>query len=281
MSERSLLAMEAHPDDESIGVGGTLAKYAAAGVRTTLVTATRGERGEILDKSLDPKQARPQLGQIREGELREACRILNVSELVLLGYEDSDMYGRRWNRSPRAFWRADMHEAIGRLIAVVRRVKPQVIIADNEMGTYGHPDHMNAHRVAVGAFFMASDTKLYPGGEPWQPLKLYYRSISTTAARRLGDAMRQAGMEPFGEDGESWNMATPDERVTTRIDVQPYLEQKIAAMRAHRTQVPEDSWYINIFRAVGPQAWNLEEYERVRSLVPASTPEDDLFAGIP
>jgi len=280
MSERSLLAVEAHPDDESIGVGGTLAKYAAEGVRTTLVTATRGERGEILDKSLDPKEARPRLGAIREAELRDACRILNVSELVLLGYQDSDMYGRRSNRSPRAFWRADLHEAIGRLIAVVRRVKPQVMIADNEMGTYGHPDHMNAHRVAVGAYFMASDVKLYPGGDPWQPLKLYYRSISVSAARELGALMREAGLEGFGADGESWNMATPDERVSTRIDVQPYLEQKIAAMRAHRTQIPEDSWFMNVYRSVGPRAWNREEFERVRSLVPASTPETDLFAGI-
>lgn len=281
MSERSLLAVEAHPDDESIGVGGTLARYAAEGVRTTLVTATRGERGEILDKTLDPKEARPRLGSIREAELREASRILKVSELAFLGYEDSDMYGRRWNRSPRAFWRADMHEAVGRLIAIVRRVKPQVMIADNEIGSYGHPDHINAHRVAVGAFFMASDAKLYPGGEPWQPLKLYYRSISVSAARQLDEAMRQAGLESFSEDGESWNMATPDERVTTRIDVQPYLDQKIAAMRAHRTQVPEDSWFMQVYQKVGPRAWNLEEFERVRSLVPAALPEDDLFAGIP
>lgn len=280
MTERSLLAVEAHPDDESIGVGGTLAKYAAEGVRTTLVTATRGERGEILDKRLDPKEARPRLGAIREAELREACGILKVSELVFLEYQDSDMYGRRWNRSPRAFWRADLHEAIGRLIAVVRRVKPQVMIADNEMGTYGHPDHMTAHRVAVGAYFMAHDVKLYPDGEPWQPLKLYYRSISASAARELGALMREAGRESFGEDGEGWNMATPDERITTRIDVQPYLEQKLAAMRAHRTQIPEDSWFMDVYRTVGPRAWNREEFERVRSLVPASTPETDLFAGI-
>lgn len=281
MSERSLLAVEAHPDDESIGVGGTLARYAAEGVRTTLVTATRGERGEILDKDLDPKEARPRLGSIREAELREACRILKVSELVFLGYQDSDMYGRRWNRSPQAFWRADMHAAIGRLIAVVRRVRPHVIIADNEIGTYGHPDHINAHRVAVGAFFMANDARLYPDGEPWQPLKLYYRSISVSAARKMGEAMRQAGMGRFSQDGETWNMATPDERVTTRLDVQAYLEQKIAAMRAHRTQVPEDSWFMNVYRSVGPRAWNLEEFERARSLVPAPTPENDLFAGIP
>jgi N-acetyl-1-D-myo-inositol-2-amino-2-deoxy-alpha-D-glucopyranoside deacetylase len=281
MSERSLLAVEAHPDDESIGVGGTLARYAAEGVRTTLVTATRGERGEILDKSLDPRAARPRLGSIREAELREASRILKLSELIFLGYEDSDMYGRRWNRSPRAFWRADMHEAIGRLIAIVRRVQPQVMIADNEIGSYGHPDHINAHRVAVGAFFMANDAKLYPGGEPWQPLKLYYRSISVSAARELDAAMRRAGMESFSEDGASWNMATPDERVTTRIDVQPYLDQKIAAMRAHRTQIPEDSWFMKVYGAVGPRAWNLEEFERVRSLVPAPLPENDLFAGIP
>src|SRR5260370_16645892 len=143
MSERSLLAVEAHPDDESMGVGGTLARYAAEGVRTTLVTATRGERGEILDKTLDPKEARPRLGAIREAELREACRILKVSELVFLEYQDSDMYGRRGNRSPRAFWRADLHEAIGRLIAVVRRVKPHVLIPPHPQGTHPPPHPLN------------------------------------------------------------------------------------------------------------------------------------------
>src|SRR5207245_6458320 len=163
-----------------------------------------------------------------------------ASHAAMREYVVYDMYGRRGNRSPRAFWRADLHEAIGRLIAVVRRVKPQVIIADNEMGTYGHPDHMNAHRVAVGAYFMAHDVKLYPDGEPWQPLKLYYRSISASAARELGALMREAGRESFGEDGEGWNMATPDEPITTRIDVQPSIQAKISPTRTDRTKVTAD-----------------------------------------
>ena len=129
--ELSLLAVQPHPDDESIGTGGTLARYSAEGVRTTLVTATRGEVGEILDKDLDPKEAAPRLATIREAELRNAVKILGVTELAFLGYEDSGMAGLPRNREPRTFWQADEEEAIGRLVQVVRRVRPQVMVTQN------------------------------------------------------------------------------------------------------------------------------------------------------
>ncbi len=274
------MVVHAHPDDESISTGGTLARYAVEGVRTTVVSATRGEAGEILDKALDPREARPRLAAIREAELREACRILQVRELIFLGYEDSGMYGRRRNRARQAFWRADYHQAVGRLIQAIRRVKPQVIVADNEIGGYGHPDHIQAHRIAVGAFFMASDTELFPQDEPWRPLKLYYTAWPASRVKQMNAAMRRAGMEEFSSDGEDWSFATPDDRVTTQLDVEGYLEVKMAAMRAHRTQIPEDSWFMKMARLMGPRLWGVEHYERVRSLVPAADPEDDLFAGI-
>ena len=281
MSELSFLAVHAHPDDESITMGGTFAKYAAAGVRTTLVTATRGEAGEILDKSLDPAEARPRLASIREAELQKACEILRIGELVFLGYEDSGMAGEPRNRQKQVFWQADEEEAVARLIDVIRRVKPQVMATYNEIGGYGHPDHINAHRIAVAAFFHADNVQRFPNGEPWRPMKLYYSAFPVSVVKELGEAMRRAGMENrFSRDGEEPPFAVPDDRVTARVDVEAYLDQKIAAMRAHRTQIPEDSWFMKVREALGPAAWSVEHFERVRSRVPAPTPEDDLFAGI-
>ena len=282
MSELSLLAVHAHPDDESITMGGTLARYSAEGVRTTLVTATRGEVGEILDKELDPKEAAPRLASIRELELRSAVKILGVSELVFLGYEDSGMAGLPRNRDKQVFWQADEDEAVGRLIEVVRRVRPQVMTTYNEVGGYGHPDHINTHRIAVGAFYSAHDTKRFPGGEPWRPSKLYYSAFPRSVIAEFGEAIKRAGLaDRFSRDGdEEPPFAVADDRVTTRLDISPYLDKKLAAMRAHRTQIPEDSWFIEIYKAMGPTAWNREYYERARSSVEAPTPEDDLFAGL-
>ena len=280
-SELSLLAVEPHPDDESIGMGGTLAKYSAEGVRTTLVTATRGEVGEILDKDLDPKAAAPRLASIREAELREAARILGVTELAFLGYEDSGMAGLPRNRAPGTFWQADEEEAIGRLIQVVRRVRPQVMVTQNEFGGYGHPDHIKTHRVAIGAFLYAGDTERFPGRSPFRPKKLYYVSFPKSRIHQMAEAFERAGVENrFSSDGEPPPFAVPDERVTTWIDGSPFIEQKLKAMKAHRTQIPEDSWFMKLTEVAGPKAWALETFERVRSSVDAPVPENDLFAGL-
>src|SRR2546430_11770020 len=168
MSEEplSLLAVEPHPDDESIGMGGTLARYSAEGVRTTLVTATRGEVGEILDKDLDPKEAAPRLATIREAELRAAVKILGVHELVFLGYEDSGMAGLPRNRERGTFWQADEEEAIGRLIEVVRRGRPPGEVTPHEVGGYAHPPELKTHREGVGAPFFAAALPTFAGGAP-------------------------------------------------------------------------------------------------------------------
>src|SRR5438270_367990 len=280
-SALSLLAVQPHPDDESIGMGGTLARYSAEGVRTTLVTATRGEVGEILDKELDPEEAAPRRATIREAELRDAMKILGVNEIVFLGYEDSGMAGLPRNREPQTFWQADEEEAIGRLIQVIRRVRPQVVVTQNEFGGYAHPDHIKTHRVAIGAFFYAGDTKRFPGGEAFRPSKLYYNAFPKSVMRQLAEVMQRAGVENrFSTDGEPPPFAVSDERVTTWLDVGPFIEKKLAAMRAHRTQIPEDSWFLKLVDVVGAQAWATETYERARSSVDAPTPEDDLFAGL-
>ena len=281
MSELSLLAVHAHPDDESITMGGTLARYASEGIRTTLVTATRGEVGEILDKDLDPTEAAPRLGSIREAELRKACAILGVHELIFLGYEDSGMMGQSRNHAFEAFWRADHWEAVARLIQIVRRVKPQVIATYNEIGGYGHPDHINAHRVATMAFYHADNTELFPGGEPHRPGKLYYTAFPLSQIRTMAERLKQAGLEnPFESYGEPPPFAVTDDRVTTRLDVSAQLDKKIAAMLAHRTQIPPDSWFMKLRDALGADAWRFESYERVRTRVDVPAPEDDLFAGL-
>jgi N-acetyl-1-D-myo-inositol-2-amino-2-deoxy-alpha-D-glucopyranoside deacetylase len=282
MPELSFLAVHAHPDDESITMGGTLARYASEGIRTTLVTATRGEVGEILDKSLDPKEAAPRLASIREQELRNACRILGVGELVFLGYQDSGMAGEPRNREEGTFWQADEEEAVGRLVEVVRRVRPQVIATYNELGGYGHPDHINTHRIAVQAFFYAANRERFPNGEAWQPSKLYYSAFPLSQIRAMGEAMEKLGMENrFSNDGSgAAALGVPDDRVTTAVDVSAFLDKKIAAMQAHRTQIPPESWFMRIRDALGPQAWNREYFERVRSLVEAPAREEDLFAGL-
>ncbi len=282
MTERlSLLAVQPHPDDESITMGGTLARYSAEGVRTTLVTATRGEVGEILDKQLDPAEAAPRLGAIREAELREAMKLLGVNEVMFLGYEDSGMAGLPRNREPQTFWQADEEEAVRRLIEIVRRVRPQVMVTQNEFGGYAHPDHIKTHRVAIGAFFYAGDGKRFPGGEPFRPSKLYYNAFPKSQLQRMAEVMQRAGVENrFSDDGEPPPFAVSDDRVTTWLDVSQYVDKKLAAMRAHRTQIPEDSFFLKLADAAGPQAWSTETFERARSSVDAPTPEHDLFAGL-
>ena len=277
----SLLAVKPHPDDEAITMGGTLARYSREGVRTTLVTATRGEVGEILDKDLDPVEAAPRLASIREAELRQACAIMGVGQLIFLDYEDSGMAGLPRNREQGTFWQADEEEAIGRLIQVVRRVRPQVIATENEFGGYGHPDHIKTHRVAAMAFFYASDIKRFPGGEPFRPSKLYYSAFPKSVGKQMAEAMRKAGVENrWGEDGEPPPFAVEDDRVTTWLDVAPYIDIKIRAMQAHKTQIPPDSWFMKIRDVLGPDAWSKESYERVRCSVETPLPEDDLFAGL-
>jgi N-acetyl-1-D-myo-inositol-2-amino-2-deoxy-alpha-D-glucopyranoside deacetylase/mycothiol S-conjugate amidase len=281
-AHRTLLAVHAHPDDECISTGGVLARYAAEGVRTVLVTCTDGAVGEISDPSL----ASPEnLAEVRSRELDEALRILSVGRSVRLGYRDSGMAGTEDNNNPAAFQQADLEEAIRRVVRVVREERPQVVVTYDERGGYGHPDHIRAHDVAVAAFSRSGDAGLYPEeGPAWAPSKLYYAVFPRSAARRFAERLRAAGIEtPFSETQEREQEDPPfgvdDERVTTFVDVSAYVQAKRAALEAHRTQMGPDQFFMKLPQELFAEAFGQETFQRAAGEGP--TPEKDLFAGLP
>src|ERR1700730_17747593 len=191
---RTLLAVHAHPDDECIGTGGVLARYAAEGVRSVLVTCTDGAVGEISDPAL----ATPDnLAEVRSHELDESVRILNVSRLVNLGYRDSGMAGTADNDNPASFNQANLDDAVEQVVKVMRAEQPQVVVTYDERGGYGHPDHIRAHQVAVAAFAASGDAACFPlAGPVWAPSKLYYKVFPRSDMVRFSERLREAGIEP-------------------------------------------------------------------------------------
>jgi N-acetyl-1-D-myo-inositol-2-amino-2-deoxy-alpha-D-glucopyranoside deacetylase len=236
----TLLAVFAHPDDESFGIGGTLAKYAAEGVHVVLACATMGEAGEIKDPSLGAVE---QLAEIRERELRCACDVLGISELHLLGYRDSGMAGSPDNNDPRALVQADPAEVVGKIVRVIRQVRPQVVVTFEEGGGYGHPDHVAIHRHAVAAFQAAGDASQYPehlagGLEPHAPQKLYFTALPRRFFRELAQRLKAMGYDLSSLGDFNWeSMGVPDELCTTEIDVSAYVDRKLQAFQCHRSQL--------------------------------------------
>jgi LmbE family N-acetylglucosaminyl deacetylase len=279
----TLMAVLAHPDDE-VWTGATLARYADQGFRTILVTATLGEEGEIRDPDLDPEEARERLGEIRETELRRSAEIFGISQLYILGYRDSGMAGTPANEDARNFHNADPHDAVGRLVRIIRQERPQVILTDNERGTYGHPDHLATNRTTIAAFDAAGDPTQYPDEllEPWQPQKLYYAAFARSDFLRMRELMREHEISwGDGEDSEEWlEFTVPDELVTARIDVLPYRSRVRDAMRAHRTQISPDDFWLNMPDDLAATIQGADAFTRARSLVEVPVPEDDLFAGL-
>jgi mycothiol conjugate amidase Mca len=276
-----LMAVHAHPDDESITTGGVLATAAARGITTAVVTCTGGEVGEISDPAL----ATPEnLGEVRARELAEALRLLGVAHGESLGYRDSGMMGTPDNDHPRCFWQADLDRATGKLVAIVRRLRPDVLVAYNENGDYGHPDHIQAHRIAVAAYHAAGDPARYPdqGLAPWVPRKLYYSAWPRSQSERMRRIMEEAGISPDaegeGDTEEEWG--TPDELITTVVDISSRVDAKLAALAAHRTQMGPNTWFGKIPTAVWRRAWAAEHFVRAHSRVPTPDKEDDLFAGL-
>jgi mycothiol conjugate amidase Mca len=280
---RALLAVFAHPDDE-VWVGATLAKYADLGVRTIMVTATLGEEGEIRDPDLNPEEAKERLGEIREAELRRSAEILNVGQVYILGFRDSGMAGTPANEHPENFHNADPGEAVGRLVRIIRKERPQVVITDNERGTYGHPDHLAANRTALAAFEAAGDPSRFPeqGLEPWEPKKLYYAAFPHSDFVRLAQLMKERGIQWGSEEEaeEAVDFTTPDEEVTTRVEIGPYGPRVREAMQAHRTQIAQDDPFMSMPEDLMAEVFRANAFTRVRSLVEAALPEDDLFAGL-
>jgi N-acetyl-1-D-myo-inositol-2-amino-2-deoxy-alpha-D-glucopyranoside deacetylase len=277
----TLMAVHAHPDDEAIGTGGILARAAAEGIRTVLVTCTGGEVGEIAPET----GATPEtLKEVRARELEAACKILNVGHLELLGYRDSGMAGTADNEHPASFYKADLGAATARLAALVRKYRPSVLVTYNENGFYGHPDHINAHRITVGAFDLAADASHASddGLAPWGTAKLYYTAVSRSAMRQFGQRMRELGIDGPGGDtpGDAPDWGTPDELVTTNVDVSAYAEQKRLALNAHATQMGPEVFFAKLPPAVFNQMFGQESFQLVRSRVQAATPETDLFNGL-
>lgn len=249
MSEqRCLLTVHAHPDDESSKGAGTVARYHAEGVRTVLVCCTGGEEGDILNPALDTPDVRARIDEIRREELDRAAAIIGYDEVVMLGYRDSGMPGSEANANPASFARAPFDEAVARLVSVIRRVRPQVMIVygDDQSG-YPHPDHLRVHEIGVAAFFAAGQPSRYAGeGDAWQPKKLYYTVFSAARFREIHETFERLGLEsPFDDAWRKRWENIPEETVTASIDISPFADVRSEALRAHATQVDPNSrfWF--------------------------------------
>jgi mycothiol S-conjugate amidase len=275
-----LMAVHAHPDDESSKGAATLARYAAEGVHVLVVTCTGGERGDIVNPRLgDPAALMADLPRVRRREMASARAILGV-EHAWLGHIDSGMPSGRLPAG--CFAAAAVPDAARPLVQLVRRFRPHVLITYDENGGYPHPDHVMCHRVSVHAYVTAGDLDHYPelGLAPWQPLKLYYSKAHNRArAAALHQAMRRAGRGPAYVWTEG--AVRPDgEEFTTRVECADWFDTRDRALRAHSTQVDPHGFWFGVPNHVQRTAWPTEEYELAHSRVPVSLPEDDLFAGL-
>ena len=281
-----LMAVHAHPDDESSKGAATTAKYAAEGVDVLVVSCTGGERGDVLN----PKYGEVPGGiegmqALRREEMAAAAEALGVQHRWL-GFVDSGLpEGDPLPPLPEGcFALLPLEEAAAPLVELVRSFKPHVMTTYDENGGYPHPDHIMCHKVSVEAFEAAGDPERYVGrGEPWAPSKLYYNGgFSLVRMRAIHEALLEAGREsPFGEWIDSREArATPEREITTRIEVGDYFEHRDAALRAHATQIDPEGFFFAMPREVELAKWPTEEYELAQSRVPTNLPEDDLFAGL-
>lgn len=260
----TLVAFHAHPDDEAIATGGTMAKAAADGHRVVLVVATRGERGEVADGYLEPGE---ELWQRRVEETHAAAAVLGVHRVEFLGYVDSGMAGTPTNDDPACFWQADVEEAARRLAAILEDEQADVVTAYDENGVYGHPDHVQVHRVGVRAAEIA--------GTP----KVYLSTIDRDYVRQSLAEVAEAGTELPGDlDPDAFDLGVPHDRITTTVDVRDQIDLKRKAMTSHGSQISETSFFL----AMGPErfaeAFGQEWYILVGA--PTGTLETDVFAGL-
>ena len=307
----TLMTVHAHPDDETIGTGGAMARAVADGHRVILVTGTRGELGEIVVPDMDTPDNHRRLGEIRAGELERAMGVLGVTEWENLGYRDSGMMGTPGNHDPRSFWQAPIDEAAGRLTWLVRQYRPDVITTYNAFGGYGHPDHIRTHDVGVRAFARAGDPAWYPeqlatehGGSagtieegglaPWAPSKLYEQAIPASVRGLMAERLKTLGQKSFWEPPDdatpeqiaefeafAAKMLVPDDTITTWLDVSGApLEKKWAAIHEHVTQISDQSPFMLLGYEGWRESWGREAYILRESRVATSFPETDLFAGL-
>jgi len=284
MTQKSLLLVHAHPDDETINNGATMAMYVAAGYNVTLVTCTRGEEGEILVPELQHLAADREdgLDQIREVELATAMRALGVTDHRFLGapdhrYRDSGMMGTPSNENLNVFWQADLDSAAQDLVKIILEVKPDVLVTYDDFGGYGHPDHIQAHRVAMRAAELVAPE--------WDIKKIYWNTMPRSVIQKGIDAMKAAGSDFMGvESADDLPFAKPDEVVTTHIDGSHFVDQKMKAMASHPTQIALDGPFFALSNNIGLNVWGNEYYTLVKGeksgpLTPEGW-EQDLFAGL-
>ena len=282
-----LMAVHAHPDDESSKGAATMCRYLAEGVDVLVVTCTGGERGSILNPKMDQPGVLENMTEIRRAEMERAREILGVRQ-AWLGFVDSGLpEGDPLPPLPEGcFGLVDPAVAAEPLVRLMREFRPHVVVTYDEEGGYPHPDHVMCHRVSVAAFDAAGDPDRYlEAGDPWQPLKLYYHQ-GWSRARFVGlhEAMLAAGLaSPYGEWIERWDAEEGKDkshRVTTRVPCSDYFSRRDDALRAHATQVDPDGFWFQVPLAIEQAVWPTEDFELARSLVDTSVPEDDLFAGI-
>ncbi len=282
----TLMTVHAHPDDESISTGGIMARYAAEGARVVCVTCTGGEHGEIVVPEMDTLENHARLADIRREEIRRALAHLGPIDHRWLGYVDSGMMGTPENEAPGSFWQADFDEAVERLAAIVRELRPQVMVSYNDFGGYGHPDHIRAALITKAAFERAAD-------EPEPPHKLYETVLSMARRDEIRRVAEERGADPWwtpkrDETDEErrqreehlQRMADAQGPITTSVDVHAYIDAKHAAMREHVSQLSPTMTFL----ALTPDDWRellpTEDFTLRVSRIGVRIPEDDLFAGL-
>ena len=282
---KRLLLVHAHPDDETINNGVTMAKYAALGAQVTLVTCTRGEEGEVLVNELAnlASDKDDKLGEHREMELKDAMDELGIKDFRFLGapskkWRDSGMMGTPANDRGDVFWQADLDEASNELVKIILEIKPQVLITYDEFGGYGHPDHIKAHRVAMRAAELAAN-------QGWQVNKIYWNTMPRSVIQMGIEKMKEVGSDFFGaESADDLPFAKPDELVSTVVNAPEYVPAKLAAMKAHATQISVDGPFFALSNNLGLSVWGDEYYTLVKgekaAPFDANGRELDIFAGI-
>jgi LmbE family N-acetylglucosaminyl deacetylase len=307
----TVMTVHAHPDDEVVFTGGMLAAYGEKSIRTVLVTTTMGEEGEMHDPDLDLEEARPRLGEIRHEELLKAIDILGITDFEYLGYRDSGMAGTESNGREDNFHNADVEEATARLVKLVRRYRPEIVVTYDEFGAYGHPDHIKCNVITHLAFDRAGDPAYLPGeGEPWQPLKLYYTHWAEDVWMKVREMMLERGLKwPWDDEEQQRQDEDPEHQsteegvaeqiqevakaeeenkpppytpppVTTRMDVREMFDKKREAMLVHRTQFSQEGLFRTMPEDIARLAFSEEHYSLVKSHVGDRTDEKDLLEGL-
>ena len=284
-ASKRLLLVHAHPDDETINNGVTMAKYAKDGAQVTLVTCTRGEEGEVLVTELASlaSDKDDKLGQHREIELKDAMAHLGIADFRFLGapnkkWRDSGMMGMPQNDRTDVFWQSDLDESANELVKIILEIKPQVLITYDEFGGYGHPDHIKAHRVAMRAAEIAET-------HGWKIEKIYWNTMPRSVIQMGIEKMKEVGSDFFGaESVDDLPFAKPDELVTSVVHASEFVPQKLAAMKAHATQISVDGPFFALSNNLGLSVWGDEYYTLVKGEKTAPFDENgrelDLFAGV-